>query len=178
MNNHTGTKSKLKKRIICKKCFRVFINNEHKISIQCPSCGKFIDARDRSGTYKKYCKKYPEKAKQRLERMKKYDQEYKRERGLQSRIRVKNVVFNLISNNNPICANCGCDDKRFLEINHIQGGGNKELKNGKNANVFMWNIYKGRRKTGDLNLLCRVCNAFHYLELKFGKFPMKILWKS
>ena len=30
------------------------------------------------------------------------------------------------------CAMCGCDDTRFLEVNHIKGGGVKERKGYKN----------------------------------------------
>jgi len=174
MNNHIGTKARLKKRIICKNCFRVFINKSKTVKTNCPYCGKVIDARIRTGYAKEYNKRHPE----RIIGMKKYDNEHKKERGKISRERVRKVVFNIASNNNPICSNCGCDDTRLLEINHIKGGGNKELQNGKRTNIFMWDIYMGRRKTDDLNLLCRVCNSLHYLEMKFGKLPMKILWKK
>ena len=173
MNNHIGTKSKLKKRIVCKKCYIVFNNKSTKIRTSCPNCGNIIDARIRTEWAREYNKKHPE----RIKNYKLYDKKYKRERGKICRERVKKVVFNIISNNNPVCANCGCDDLRLLEINHIKGGGNKELKKGKNTNVFMWNIYMGRRKTNDLNLLCRVCNALHYLELKYGKTGHRVIYQ-
>lgn len=174
MNNHTGTKAKLKIRIICRKCFIVFENKLKTQHTKCPKCGRLIDARIRTEWSKLYNQKHPE----RIEKYKEYHKKHSKERGKINRERVKKVVFNLISNNNPICNNCGCDDVRLLEINHIVGGGNKELQNGKRTNVFMWDIYMGRRETMDLNLLCRACNALHYLELKYGKLPMKILWKS
>lgn len=171
------TKAKLKSRVICKKCFNLIFNYEKKINIECPFCGKIIDVRDKSGEYAAYCKKYPEKAKQRLEGMKVYEAKYKKERGKKTRERVRAVVLNVVSKNNPVCVNCGCDDKRFLEVNHINGGGGKELERGKRTNEFAWSIYMGRRKTDDLNILCRVCNALHYLELKYGKTKYKITYE-
>jgi predicted RNA-binding Zn-ribbon protein involved in translation (DUF1610 family) len=171
------TKAKLKSRVICKKCFRLFFNTSKKISITCPNCGDVIDARDRSAYAKRYYEKYPEKAEQRKKKMQEYDTTHKRERGKLMRERVRKVVLNVVSNNNPVCENCGCDDVRLLEVNHKNGGGNKELKFGKNTNAFAWDIYMGRRKTDDLNLLCRVCNALHYLELKYGKTRHIITYK-
>lgn len=64
-----------------------------------------------------------------------------------------------------------------MEVNHKNGGGNKELKSGKHTNVFMWDIYMGRRKTDDLNLLCRVCNSLHYLEMKYGKTRIRVVYQ-
>lgn len=169
------TKAKLKYRIICKKCFKVFINQETKINIKCPFCKCSIDARDRVGYAKEYLNKHPERLKQVI----KYDKEHKKERGRKWRIRLRKVVFNIISHNNPVCENCGCDDFRLLEINHKNGGGTKDLgRYGRRTNQFVWDIYKGIRKIDDLNLLCRVCNAKHYLELKYGRLPYVIKYNS
>ena len=172
VNRKARTKSKLKKRIVCKQCFNVFQNESLKIRAECPFCHKIIDARIRTEYSKNYNKKHPERAK----KYKEYDKKYKRERGMILRKRIRMVNFNIISGSNPICANCGCNDVRLLEINHINGGGNKELQNGKNTNSFAWDIYMGRRTTNDLNLLCRPCNSIHYLELKYGKLAYKIRW--
>lgn len=159
------TKAKLKERIVCKKCFIAFKNTSLKGYAICPKCGRHIEARIRTEQSKIYALKHPE----RIEKCKKYDIEHKRERSKANRELLRKVNFNIISGGEPKCVNCGCDDQRLLEINHINGGGNKELKNGKNTNAFAWNIYMGRRNTSDLNLLCRVCNALHYLEGKYGK---------
>lgn len=167
------TKAKLKKRIVCKKCLIVFENTSLKNITQCPNCFKIIDARIRTEESREYNKKHPERSK----KYKEYDKENKKKRGKESRERVRTVVFNLLSNNNPTCENCGCDDTKLLEVNHKNGGGNKELQRGKNTNKFMWDIYMGRRKTDDLNLLCRVCNSLHYLELKYGKTKHTIVYK-
>jgi adenine-specific DNA methylase len=64
------------------------------------------------------------------------------------------------------CVNCGCNDYKALEINHINGGGGKEHKEHHNeAKQVYLDIINGKRQ--DLDLRCKVCNALHYLvELK------------
>ena len=75
------------------------------------------------------------------------------------------------------CANCGCDDTRLLEINHIKGGGKKEQnKKGVTQNLVLL-IQTGKRGTEDLNLLCRPCNALDHLERVFGKTPFRVVWE-
>lgn len=77
----------------------------------------------------------------------------------------------------PKCVYCGCDDVRFLEVNHKEGGGAKEAI--MSGNNFYWAIIKGRRNTDDLEIACRPDNALHYLKLKYGKSAdqFEILWK-
>jgi len=79
------------------------------------------------------------------------------------------------------CANCGCDDTRFLEVNHIKGGGRKEQKSfkKKDHNVstnFVMLILRGKRGVEDLNLLCRVCNSIDHLERVYGKTGLSVVW--
>lgn len=68
------------------------------------------------------------------------------------------------------CANCGCDIAGILEINHINGGGKAEirLKYHNIYRAFLDDIVFGIRDTRDLNLLCKVCNALHYIETVLG----------
>ena len=174
------TKYPLKDRVICKKCKTVFYPD---LTIKrgnrpCPHCGVTIDIRDKRGWFKEYCTKYPEKAALRKKAMIEWDQEHRRDRAKKNRELIRRVIFNIISNNNPVCENCGCNDLNLLEINHKNGGGTKESHKGKSSNQFYLDIYKGRRKTDDLNLLCKVCNALHYLELKNGKLPFVISWRK
>ena len=115
--------------------------------------------------HREYMKKYGSEHK---ENMKQYQKKYK--------IKIRDKVLNVISNDNPHCIRCGCDDKRFLEINHKNGGGHQE-KQVSNNKLFYKDILIGRRKINDLELLCRVCNARHYLELKFGELPYEIFYK-
>ena len=79
------------------------------------------------------------------------------------------------------CAMCGCDDIRFLEINHIKGGGRKELERLKKSDHnesqnFTYLIHKGKRGVEDLNLLCRICNSIDHLERVFGKIGLRVVW--
>lgn len=90
-------------------------------------------------------------------------------------IRKRYRVLNIVGKGVIKCANCGCDKIELLEINHMNGGGTLENNN---VGIFICNILGGRRKTDDLNLLCKVCNSLHYLELKHGKLPYKIKWTS
>jgi hypothetical protein len=75
------------------------------------------------------------------------------------------------------CVYCGCDDNRLLEINHKNGGGNKELARGK-VHLFLGGILKGTRTTDDLELTCKPCNALAYLKSKYGELTMKVVWKK
>jgi len=73
------------------------------------------------------------------------------------------------------CVYCGCTDIDALEINHIHGGGRKEPKHGK---ALYLDIISGKRTTEDLELTCRICNAWHYLvHIKNIKDGWKITWR-
>lgn len=63
-----------------------------------------------------------------------------------------------------VCVSCGCDDIRFLEINHVNGGGCKEHRARRQGLTDP--LLKGDRSTDGLNVLCRVCNAIDFLERK------------
>ncbi|NQV90938.1 hypothetical protein HQ489_00525 [Candidatus Woesearchaeota archaeon] len=75
------------------------------------------------------------------------------------------------------CANCGCDDTRFLEVNHIKGGGMKEhQKRDDGMRNMILIIRSGKRGTEDLNLLCRACNSLDHLERVYGKTGLSVVW--
>ncbi len=114
------------------------------------------------------------------ERGKKYYKENIEKLSQKRKIKTRKVrvaVLNIISGGNPHCVRCGCDDIRLLEINHKNGGGGQE-KQKTSPGTFHWNIYTGKRKTDDLEVLCKVCNAWHYLELKYGKLPYGVSFKN
>jgi len=79
------------------------------------------------------------------------------------------------------CVMCGCDDTRFLEVNHIKGGGKKEQRGFKDEdhassqNIIML-IHKSKRGVEDLNLLCRICNNIDHLERVYGKIGLRVVW--
>lgn len=77
------------------------------------------------------------------------------------------------------CARCGCDDMRFLEKNHKNGGGNKEAKSRGRFTLSNYEIIKGIRKTDDLEILCKPCNHIHFLELKHNsKTGLETVWNK
>jgi len=73
-----------------------------------------------------------------------------------------------------VCVRCGCDRTELLEINHKNGGGRQEMKNG--SSKFHAAILKGTRSVDDLELLCKVCNTLHYVEMKYGPLPYTLTW--
>ena len=83
---------------------------------------------------------------------------------------LKKIGFGVI-----VCVRCGCNDERLLEVNHKNGGGSQEHKKSIYSN-FIHAIAVGRRKTEDLEILCRPCNAIHYLEKKYGKLPLRVIF--
>jgi hypothetical protein len=76
-------------------------------------------------------------------------------------------AMTILSKGTPKCIYCECDYFPFLEINHINGGGSQERKSDlAKGSHLADNIVNGNRKTDDLEVCCRVCNALHYLKMK------------
>ena len=152
---------------------------EHKESIK----QYYIDNREWE---KQYSRKWKEEHKEHvLEYERRYRETHReqireksRRQGKVHRKKMRIAILNIISNNNPCCVRCGCDDIRLLEINHKNGNGNKELQNGKATYKFYRGIYASKRRIDDLELLCRVCNSRHYLEMKYGKLPYEITYNN
>jgi len=97
-----------------------------------------------------------------------------KERRLKYHREMKLKVFEMLGG--AKCVNCGCEDFDILEINHIDGYGKKEVR--RLGRSLYEEIYLGRRKTDDLNVLCRVCNALDYLMRKKPESAkrLKIIW--
>lgn len=64
------------------------------------------------------------------------------------------------------CTRCGCNEIEFLEFNHKNGGGCKDIRGQEKYRSMVDRILMGKRETDDLEVLCRVCNALDYLERK------------
>jgi hypothetical protein len=62
-----------------------------------------------------------------------------------------------------VCCECGCDVEEIIEINHKNGGGNQDRKH-RSALAFYGDLLKGRLSMGDFNVMCRICNAHHYVR--------------
>jgi len=154
---------KLKETIRCRKCWFSFQYEGTKIYAICPECGNKIDARDRS-----------EYSRGRTEHFARLRSSGKTKSKAGNQNLHNSALFVVYGNTAVKCNRCGCDDIRLLEINHKNGGGGKEMKN--RSTAFYWDIVKYRRDASDLEVTCRVCNALHYLETKFGKLPYKITY--
>jgi len=178
----TVPKTPVKTHILCRKCGADWDNNKTVTMVRCPFCENLIDARDRA-TYTTKLAACP-KRQQKRDTWAKSDAHKKA--AMAGRILVrKRLFFKICGSINPKCVRCGCDDKRLLEINHKNGGGSEEYgRNSKGKSLkrssvtFYYSILDGRRSTDDLEILCKPCNAIHYLELKYGTLPMQVIWKG
>jgi hypothetical protein len=167
---------KLKSELLCRKCGASWSYSGSSVITQCPYCGATKDARDRTGAGASH-----KNAVQRKKSMIAWSEqpENRRARGTKYRILTRKRVFFKVSGSiSPVCVRCGCDDTRLLEINHKNGGGAKEMQNGKGSTRFYLDIANGTRDTDDLELLCKPCNAIHALELKYGQLPMRVVWSG
>jgi hypothetical protein len=98
------------------------------------------------------------------EKMKIYKRNWartRRESRKQQTRELRNKVLNYLGGK---CVYCGCNIPEVLEINHKNGGGNKERVNGiyQNNNQHLKSILDGKRKN-DFELTCKICNSWHYL---------------
>ena len=87
----------------------------------------------------------------------------------QYRNEIREKVFKILGDQ---CIYCGYNNKRFLEINHKNG---KNGRHGEHGPTFWTQIALGRRKTDDLEMICKVCNAKYYLQLK-GIVGFEVRW--
>ena len=175
MGTPRTTKAILKTELFCRGCGAIWKYKGSTQNTTCPYCGKAKDARDR----REEAKKYPQ-AQWRKEGLVNWyaDSENRKKRAAKHRSLLrKQVFFRITGSIHPVCARCGCNDTRLLEINHIKGGGAKELgKEGRRSTAFYYDIVSGKRATDDLELLCKPCNSIHALEMKYGPLPMKMVW--
>jgi predicted Zn-ribbon and HTH transcriptional regulator len=168
---HTGKrkrKSILKEVIRCRGCWFVFKYNGTTVYTKCPNCGKKLNACDRTQEAKLYYQKHPE-IMVTFENSKK-----KKDKRTPSADNLHRSVLYVVAGTTDVKCKCGCNDIRFLEINHINGGGTKEFR-AKGSRVY-WDIIQHKRPVDDLEVMCKVCNALHYLELKYGKLPFNITY--
>lgn len=97
------------------------------------------------------------------EKKREYDREWARKHRESMKnycrsIRVKAIIFL-----GGKCVKCGCTDIKALEINHIDGGGSKDKYAHGRRKQYYLDILSGRRKSDDLNIMCKVCNSWHCL---------------
>ena len=127
---------------------------------------------DRSKYHKEYYIKNRERI---LKHDKEYNATHREDKRRYHQERKLKVLQKISGLEKPRCVTCACDDLRLLEINHTDGGGRRERRTISYA-LLLVHILNGTRKTDDLNVLCRGCNAVHYLKIKYGDIPMRVVW--
>ncbi|MCA1632679.1 MAG: hypothetical protein LC802_02920 [Acidobacteria bacterium] len=104
-----------------------------------------------------------------------YDPEEERRKWREQHQRVREKAIDLLGG--KWCADCGCDEFTLLEINHIHGGGRAAAKVRQNRQLYR-DIVSGRVELSDYNVLCRVCNALHYVRDILGVKGHEVLWRG
>jgi len=130
--------------------------------------------------HREWIKNHPKESKEYQQRYyKKYKDKYIK---LAEKRRIKDLdmrkkVMELISGKAE-CVRCGCKDIRILEINHKEGGGNKERKGFHYGRILYKDILEGKRNKKDLECLCKVCNIIHFIEEKYSDLcgKIKVIW--
>lgn len=163
--------SRVRDELNCRDCGAVWKHANGKTIATCPFCGKLKDARIRA---------YKETEAQRTGFVRLIgDKDVRAKYGKRSRERLRRkVLFRICGTNKFQCVRCGCDDERFLEINHKNGGGALEFKRSNSSQKFYRDIANGVRKVDDLELLCKPCNSIHALELRFGNVNLEVKWNG
>ncbi len=123
---------------------------------------------------REYMREYMIAYRQRLKESGTIDQQQERLKWRQQHRKVRAEALELLGGKR--CANCGCDEFALLEINHVRGGGRAEQKI-KTPRQLYRDIVKARVELSDYNVLCRVCNALHYVEEILGVKGHEVIWR-
>ena len=123
---------------------------------------------------REYMRVYMPAYRQRLIAEGRLDREKQHEYDKKAHRRLREKVFEVLGG--AQCSNCGCDVFEILEVNHINGGGRREQKDKQTRQLYREIIY-GRVNADNYNVLCRICNALHYVETVIGIEGFRIKWK-
>ena len=118
-----------------------------------------------------YMKLYRERRKQSSD----YNPEEERRRWREQHKKVREKAMNRLGGRH--CVNCGCVEFSILEINHVNGGGRMELKRRQNRQLYR-DIVNDKVDLSEYNVLCRVCNALHYVQDILGIEGHQVLWRG
>ena len=144
------------RRVPCKSCSAPVIMGQRL----CDSCAKRLARYRNKPARRRYLRHYMRDYRRRWRRE---HPEYARAWDRESRRKLRLAVMEHLGGRR--CSRCGCADLRILEINHVNGGGRRELKAlGGSGETMMRQILRGER-SGEFNVLCRVCNAAHSCEM-------------
>ena len=92
-----------------------------------------------------------------MSRYRTYYQRHKKERLTASRVyysRLRNLIFEILGDK---CTNCGFEDIRALQIDHINGGGSQERKTTK-RHPYLVVLEKLEKGDEGYQILCANCN--------------------
>ena len=120
---------------------------------------------------------------------KKLDYYYKhKEQSLQRYQEHKKAAMMIVSGEDPPkCVYCGCTDLRFLEYNdktpnYLKADKPKGLvaRHNRNKNLTLKIVYGklDSETLSNLEIACRICNAWHYLKTKYGTTGHTIRWQQ
>lgn len=74
------------------------------------------------------------------------------------------------------CAQCGCDSVKILEVNHLKGGGHQDNVKRHDPKSLFRDIVKEKVDIKEYNVLCKVCNAHHYVSELLKIKGHKVIW--
>lgn len=107
-------------------------------------------------TTRKWCQNNKEKHQAYVREYIKNHREYYKKYGNNSNKRVRTRLMNLLG---ARCNHCGLEDMRILQVDHINGGGLKELKHFKGTNqMYKYYVKNPTIALQKLQLLCPNCN--------------------
>jgi len=83
----------------------------------------------------------------------------------QSRIKRKELKDEILKKLGEKCIQCGFDDKRALQIDHINGDGHEERDLQKSTNTYYRHVIRSiENNEGKYQLLCANCNWIKRIE--------------
>ncbi|MBK8813951.1 MAG: hypothetical protein IPN69_24905 [Acidobacteria bacterium] len=104
-----------------------------------------------------------------------YDIEHERRKWREQHRKVREKAMERLGG--TVCVNCGCDEFPILEINHINGGGRQALKTTQNRQLYRARM-NDKIDLSEYNVLCRICNALHYVQDVLGIEGHQVTWRG
>ena len=126
-------------------------------------------------THHEYMRDYMVSYRTKLKEQGLLDPEDERRKWREQHQRVREKAFEVLGGR--CCANCGCSEFSILEVNHINGGGRAERK-AKSYRQLYRDISNGKVDAKEYNVLCRVCNALHYVQDILRVSGHRVIWKG